>query len=184
VVAASAAAAPRAGGEARTVPIGRFFRHLLTDQWTIRYAFPVSTLDAIEGAIEAQEQRHDGELRFAVESALPLSDLVRGVSARERAIELFGRLRIWDTERNAGVLIYLLLADRRVEIVADRGVHAQVGATAWEAICGAMQRELAERRYEQGVIIGVQAVSDLLATHFPPRPDNPDELSNRAVVLG
>jgi hypothetical protein len=161
----------------------RFLRHLLTDEWAIRYAFSARTLDAIERAIEAQEGRHDGELRFAVESALPLWDLIRGVSARERAIELFGRLRVWDTEQNAGVLIYLLLADRRVEIVADRGIHARVGATAWEAVCGAMQREFAERRFERGAIVGVEAVSDLLATHFPPRADNPDELPNRPVLL-
>ena len=108
---------------------------------------------------------------------------MRGISARERAIELFSRLRIWDTEQNAGVLVYLLLADRRVEIVADRGIHSRVGATAWEAICGAMQREFAAGRFEPGVIAGIQAISDLLALHFPPRADNPDELPNRPVVL-
>jgi len=163
---------------------GRFFRHLLTDYWSVRYSFPPRVMKAIEDAIAAQERRHDGELRFAVESALPFSDLVRGISARERAIELFSRLRIWDTEQNAGVLVYLLLADKRVEIVADRGIHARVGATAWEAICGAMQREFAAGRFEQGVVTGVRAISDLLATHFPPRADNPDELPNRPVDLG
>lgn len=161
----------------------RFFRHLLTDHWAIRFAFPDTSLEAIEHAIEAHEGRHDGEIRFAVESALPLWDLLRGVSARDRAVELFGRLRVWDTEQNAGVLIYLLLADRRVEIVADRGIHARVGATAWEAICGAMQREFAARRFERGAIVGIEAVSDLLAAHFPPRPVNPDELPNRPVVV-
>jgi uncharacterized membrane protein len=163
---------------------GRFLRHLLTDQWAIRHAFPAATLEAIERAIELHETRHDGELRFAVEGALPLWDLVRGMSARGRAVELFSRLRVWDTERNCGVLLYLLLADKRVEIVADRGIHARVGAAAWEAICGAMQREFAAGRYEQGVVTGIAAVSDLLATHFPPRPENPDELANRPVVLG
>jgi len=163
--------------------LGRFFRHILSDHWSVRYAFPRPVLEAIENAIRAQELRHDGELRFAVESALAFSDLVRGVSARERAIELFSRLRIWDTEQNAGVLVYLLLADKRVEIVADRGIHARVGEAAWEAICGAMQREFAAGRFEAGVITGVQAISDLLALHFPPRGENPDELSNRPVVL-
>jgi TPM domain len=162
---------------------GRFLRHILSDHWSVRYAFPARVLKKIEEAIAAQERRHDGELRFAVESALPFSDLVRGISARDRAIELFSRLRIWDTEQNAGVLVYLLLADRRVEIVADRGIHSKVGATAWEAICGAMQREFAARRFEVGVVTGIQAISDLLALHFPPRDDNPDELSNRPVVL-
>lgn len=163
---------------------GRFFRHLLADHWSVRYAFPPRVLKAIEDAIAAQERRHDGELRFAVEAALPFFDLGRGISARDRAIELFSRLRIWDTEQNAGVLVYLLLADRRVEIVADRGIHARVGEAAWEAICGAMQREFAAGRFEQGVVTGVQAISDLLALHFPPRDENPDELANRPVVLG
>jgi TPM domain len=166
------------------VGIGRFCRHVLSDHWSVRYSFPPRALKAIEEAIAAQERRHDGELRFAVESALPFSDLVRGISARDRAIELFSRLRIWDTEQNAGVLVYLLLADKRVEIVADRGIHSKVGATAWEAICGAMQREFVEGRFEPGVITGIQAISDLLALHFPPRDQNPDELANRPVVLG
>jgi uncharacterized membrane protein len=149
----------------------------------VHLRFPKATMQAIEDAIATEERRHDGELRFAVEAALPLADLIAGTSAHERAIELFSRLRVWDTEQNAGVLIYLLLADRRVEIVADRGIHARVGATAWEAICGAMQREFAQRRFEQGAITGVRAISDLLATHFPPRGVNPDELPNRPVVV-
>ncbi len=163
--------------------IARFLRHLVADRWAVRSRFPSRTMDAIEAAIAAGEARHDGELRFAVEAALPLADLLAGTSARARAIELFGRLRVWDTERNAGVLIYLLLADKRVEIVADRGIHARVGETAWEAICGMMQREFAESRFEQGAIAGVRAISDLLATHFPPRPENPDELPNQPIVL-
>jgi len=166
------------------VGIGRVLRHLLSDYWSVRYAFPPRAMKAIEDAIAAQERRHDGELRFAVESALPFFDLVRGISARDRAIELFSRLRVWDTEQNAGVLVYLLLADKRVEIVADRGIHARVGEAAWEAICGAMQREFAAGRFEPGVVTGVQAISDLLATHFPPRAENPDELPNRPVNLG
>ena len=162
----------------------RILRHVVFDPWTVRYAFPARVLRSIENAIAAQERRHDGELRFAVEAALPFAELVRGISAHERAIEVFSRLRMWDTEQNAGVLIYLLLADKRVEIVADRGIHSKVGTTAWETICGAMQREFAARRYEAGVITGLQAISDLLAQHFPPRADNPDELPNRPVVLG
>src|SRR5262247_1562249 len=164
--------------------IGRFCRHLVSDRWSVHSAFPPRALKGIEDAIATQEQRHDGEIRFAVESALAFSDLLRDISARDRAIELFSRLRIWDTDQNAGVLVYLLLADKRVEIVADRGIHSKVGATAWEAICGAMQREFAAHRFEPGVITGIQAISDLLAQHFPPRDENPDELSNRPVVLG
>lgn len=163
--------------------VARMFRHLFTDEWTVRRTFPKQALQAIEASIEAQERRHDGELRFAVEGALPLRHLARGMSARERAVELFGELRVWDTEQNCGVLIYLLLAEKQVEIVADRGIHRKVGETAWEAICGAMQREFTAGRFEHGVIIGVRAISDLLATHYPARAENVDELPNPPVIV-
>jgi len=163
--------------------LGRIGRHLLTDHWTVRRCFPHAAMRAIEHAVGEQERRHDGEIRFAVEASLPFIDLVRGVSARDRAIEIFGRLRVWDTEHNCGVLIYLLLADKRVEIVADRGIHQKVGPAAWETICGAMQREFAAGRFEQGVITGVSAISDLLATHYPAGDENPDELSNQPVIV-
>jgi uncharacterized membrane protein len=165
------------------VGIGRVLRHLCYDFWSVRSAFPPPAMEAIERTIGEQERRHNGELRFAVEASLPLNDLLRGVTARERAIELFSRLRVWDTEQNAGVLIYVLLADKRVEIVADRGIHLRVGETAWEAICGNMQREFAQGRFEAGALLGVRAISDLLATHFPPRPDNLDELPNKPVIV-
>ena len=163
--------------------VKRFFRHLVTDRWVARGAFPRRTMAAIESAIEREEARHDGEVRFAVEPALPFRALLAGDSPRERAMAVFSGLRIWDTEQNSGVLIYVLLADRDVEIVADRGIHARVGTAAWEAICGTMQREFAAGRFEAGAIIGVRAVSDLLATHFPPRAENPNELSNKPVIL-
>jgi len=162
----------------------RWLRHLFLDELAQRRAFPRATLAAVERAVAAQERRHRGELRVVIEGGLPLRSLLAGQSAHERAVELFSRLRVWDTEDNAGVLIYLLLADRRVEIVADRGIHARVGAVAWETICGAMQREFAAGRYEEGMTTGLQAVSDLLARHFPLKSGaNPDELPNAPVVL-
>jgi uncharacterized membrane protein len=163
--------------------VKRFLRHLVMDRWVARSAFPPRTMEAIEAAIGREEAHHDGEVRFAVEAALPLGALAAGASARDRAIDVFSHLRVWDTQRNAGVLIYVLLADRRVEIVADRGIDARVGNTAWESVCGAMQREFAAGRFEEGAIVGVRAISDLLATHFPPRAENPDELPNRPVIL-
>jgi uncharacterized membrane protein len=163
--------------------IGRIFRHLVCDFWSVRRAFPPAAMAAIEQEIGAQERRHDGEVRFAVEASLPLIDLLRGVSGRARAVELFGRLRVWDTERNTGVLIYLLLADRDVEIVADRGIHRAVGEEGWEAICREMERAFARGAFQEGVIGGVRAISDLLAAHCPPRPENPDELSDRPVIV-
>jgi uncharacterized membrane protein len=164
--------------------LARLLRHLFTPHGAIRRAFPEPAMRAIERAIGEEERRHAGELQFAIEAALPVPALLRGTSARERAIEWFARLRVWDTEHNSGVLIYLLLADRRIEIVADRGVHAKVGAAAWNAICRDMQSELAAGRFEQGIVGGVRAIGDLLAAHFPaPRGRHPNELGDKPVVL-
>lgn len=163
--------------------IQRLMRHLWCDQWTLRRAFPPSALRAVRDRIAEQEKRHGGELRFAVEASLHLTQLWRGQDARGRAVELFGQLGVWDTEHNNGVLIYLLLADRRVEIVADRGIHARVGSTAWEAICGEMQRAFAAGRFEQGASVGIAAISDLLAAHFPPGARRRNELPDEPVVL-
>jgi uncharacterized membrane protein len=162
----------------------RFMRHLFTDHRSVRRAFPTAAMRAIEKAIGEEERRHGGQIRFAVEASLPLGDLLRGVQSGERAVEWFGRLRVWDTEHNSGVLICLLLADRRVEIVADRGIHARVGSAAWEAICGEMQQEFARGQFERGVVIGIRAVSDLLAAHFPAAESGKaNELSDKPVVL-
>jgi len=162
----------------------RWIRHLFLDQFALMRAFPQATLDAVGRTVAEQERRHRGELRVAIEGGLPLQALVAGRTARARALEHFARLRVWDTEDNAGVLVYLLLADRRVEIVADRGIHARVGATAWETICGAMQREFAAGRFEAGMLGGLASISDLLAQHFPAAPDaNPNELPDAPLLL-
>lgn len=162
----------------------RIVRHLFTDHLAVKRAFPREAMRAIEKAIAEQEQRHAGQLRFAVEASLPLGELARGVDARRRAVECFSRLRIWDTAHNSGVLVYVLLADRRVEIVADRGIHGKAGSAAWETICGEMQREFARGQFERGAVAGIRAIGDLLAGHFPadggPRPN---ELPDRPVVL-
>ncbi len=161
----------------------RWIRHLFLDHLVLKRAFPRKTLDAIGRAVAEQEKRHRGELRVVIEGGLPLQVLLAGRAARERALEHFTRLRVWDTEDNAGVLVYLLLADRRVELVADRGIHACVGEAAWEAICGAMQREFAAGRFEAGILTGLSAVSDLLALHFPAKAGgNPNELPDAPVL--
>jgi len=161
----------------------RLLRHLFTDHQTVARAFPAEAMRAIEKAIGEEEKRHGGQLRVAVEAALPLADLLHGTGSRERAIGWFGRLGVWDTHHNAGVLIYLLLADRRVELVADRGIHAKVGTAAWEAICGEMQQEFARGQFERGAVIGVRAISDLLAEHFPPSGDQHNDLPDKPIVL-
>jgi uncharacterized membrane protein YgcG len=161
----------------------RFGRHLVTDHWSARRAFPSAAMKRIEDTIAEGERQHAGQVRFVVEGALPMTQLVRGETPRERAIEIFSRLRIWDTEANCGVLIYVLLADRDVEIVADRGIHRRVGDEAWEAICRAMEAQFRERRFVDGAIGGVEAINQLLAQHFPSTGSGPNELPDQPVVL-
>ena len=160
----------------------RILKHLLTTQGQVTRAFPRSALNAIEKAIKASEAAHAGEIRFVVEGALDGMPLFKGQSPRDRAIELFAQLRLWDTQHNNGLLIYLLLADRAVEIVADRGIHAKVGAEEWRKVCHQMETAFGQSNYEGGVISGVQAVTQHLVRHFP-ADDRPNELSDRPVVL-
>jgi uncharacterized membrane protein len=161
----------------------RALRHVFYDDWAVRRRFPRHTLEAIDREITVNERRHSGEIVFAVESSLRLRELRETEGPRDRAIDVFSLLRVWDTEHNNGVLIYVLLADRRVEIVADRGIHRQVGAQAWETICGLMQQEFRAGRFHEGAIIGVHAVSDLLAAHYPWTEGDVNELANEPVII-
>jgi len=145
--------------------------------------FPADMRDRIAQAITTAEASHSGQVRFVVEGALDGRPLFRNQPARERALDLFAHLRIWDTAQNNGVLIYLLLADRDVEIVADRGIDARVGKDGWERICRAMEQDFRHGRFEHGVIAGVAAVSRELARHFPPRAGGPNELPDEPVVM-
>jgi uncharacterized membrane protein len=163
--------------------LARIARHLIAMPGAIRRAFPPAAMAAIEQAVARSETQHRGEVRFAVEAALDLSGLIAGQSARARAIEVFSQLGVWDTEDNNGVLIYLLLADRDVEIVADRGINAVVGAQDWEAICRAMEAALRRREFEPAVLGAIEAVTRLLARHFPPRAGDRNELANRPVTV-
>jgi uncharacterized membrane protein len=163
--------------------IRRIGRHLLEHRWRLRRDFPPSVLAAIEQAIKAGEATHSGQVRFVVEGALDGAPLLRDQPARERALDVFSQLRIWDTAHNNGVLIYLLLADRDVEIVADRGIDARVGAEGWEKICREMETDFRARHFEAGVIKGIEAVSRLLAAHFPRAGRGPNELPDAPVVM-
>jgi TPM domain len=163
--------------------VRRIARHLAMTHRRVRRAFPERTLAAIDRAIRASEGAHVGEVRFAVEGALEIAPLVRGQSPRARAIEIFSQLRIWDTERNNGVLIYLLFADRAVEIVADRGIHAKVAPREWETICRAMETDFRKAEYEGGVLRGIREVTRHLAAHFPPSGDDRNELPDKPAVL-
>jgi len=163
--------------------VGRIGKHLLHHRWLARRVFPGRVLARIEQAIKAGEATHAGQVRFVVEGALDGASLFRNQPARERALDLFSQLRIWDTAENNGVLIYLLLADRDVEIIADRGVDAKVGPAGWGKICRDMEVDFASGRFESGAIKGIAAVSRELAAHFPPHPPARNELPDAPVVL-
>ncbi len=163
--------------------IRRIGRHLLEHRWRLRRIFPPRTLARIEQAIKSGEATHSGQVRFVVEAALDGAPLFRNQSARERALDIFSQLRIWDTAHNSGVLIYLLLADRDVEIVADRGINARVGAAGWEKICREMETDFRAGNFERGVIKGIEAVSRELAMHFPRTGGGTNELPDAPVVM-
>lgn len=163
--------------------IKRILKHLTLGQTALRRSFPRSVLQNIERSIAEAEQTHAGQIRFAVEAALDIGPLLAGQSARQRAIEVFSRLRIWDTEHNNGVLIYLLLADRDVEIVADRGIHIILGATVWEEICREMEAAFREGRFEEGVVAGIRRVGSYLAQHYPQVGAKTNELPDQPVIL-
>jgi len=160
--------------------VRRILQHLAYTRWQLHRAFPTSTLDAIERAIREAEGRHRGEIRFVVEGALHGSALRAGQSAHGRAVELFSSLRVWDTEANNGVLIYVLLADRRLEIVADRGIHARVAPDLWRTIMQGMEQAMACGAFEAAAIDAVRAVADCLEADEAQRAN---ELPNRPLVL-
>lgn len=163
--------------------IKRIVKHLLVTDGQVRRAFGRGTLNRIEAAIKASEGEHAGEIRFAVEGGLDGAPLFKGQSARERAIDLFSQLRVWDTQQNSGVLIYLLLADRAVEIVADRGIHAKVPSHEWNKVCRQMEDAFRQSDFEGGVVSGVQAVTRHLRQHFPSGSQDRNELPDQPVVL-
>ncbi|HET7203722.1 MAG TPA: TPM domain-containing protein [Steroidobacteraceae bacterium] len=163
----------------------RLLRHLVATRRKLERAFPVQALEAIGHAIAESEREHSGEIRFAIEAALEPAEIWAGKPPRQRALEVFSALGVWDTEANNGILIYLLLADRDVEIVADRGFNGKVSAAEWSAVCVAMEGSLRAGRYEDAAIDGVREAGKLLARHFPPLPGgrDEDELPNRPAVL-
>jgi uncharacterized membrane protein len=161
----------------------RIMRHLSSGRAAVRRVFPLRTLDAIERAIRETEARHAGQIRFAIEAALELAPLLAGQTGQQRAVEVFSKLRVWDTEHNNGVLIYLLLADRDVEIVADRGIHVKLGKEVWEAICREMETAFREGHFEAGVLAGIYAVGEHLSRHFPARSGKFNEMPDSPVVL-
>lgn len=163
--------------------VKRFFRHLVSLPVLLHRKFPAALLAEIETAIRDSEQHHHGEIRFAIETALPLSAIFRRVTARQAAIQAFSRLGVWDTQENSGVLIYLLLADHDLEIVADRGIAEKVGQVEWDEIARVMEQHFKMGNFRRGALEGIARVTRLLATHFPPQTRNPNELPNQPVII-
>ena len=161
--------------------ITRILKHLFTPHWLAMHAFPEGTLAKIEQAVKSSERLHRGEIRFAVEASLHLASL--RLSTRQRARQVFSQLGVWDTTDNSGVLIYVQLIDHRIEIVADRGIAAKVTQAEWDAICRAMERKFKAGRFAEGSIEAIQAVTAILARHFPADGVNPNELPDKPVVL-
>lgn len=162
---------------------GRAFRHLFASRWRTRRRFSDAVDAAIEQAIRAAEARTSGEIRFVIETGLHPVAALRGFPPRERALEVFAQFRVWDTELRNGVLIYVLVADRDVEIIADRGAAAAIPAAGWEAAAKLMEEQFRAGRFREGAIAGVEAVAKLLEKHFPARTVNLDELPNQPSLL-
>ncbi|HJV61113.1 MAG TPA: TPM domain-containing protein [Albitalea sp.] len=162
----------------------RILRHRWLDETDARRALGADALQRIEQRVAASERHHSGEIRVCVEAGLPLSYLWRNASPRERALAMFGKLRVWDTEHNNGVLIYLLLAEHRIEVVADRGLNDRVNAEQWRALLAGMAHWFKAHRFEQGLNEAIDAVDALLRQHFPlaPGAERPNELPDAPVV--
>lgn len=163
----------------------RILRHLLFPRWGLTRRFPAETLDAIEAGVRESEREHRGEIRFALEGALEPRDLWRTVAARDRALEVFAELEVWNTIEKNGVLIYVLLAEHDVEIVADHGLEGRVTQAEWQDVCAAMELAFRDGRWREGSLAGIGGVTRLLVREFPAGAEvNPDEQPNRPFIRG
>jgi uncharacterized membrane protein len=163
--------------------LARALRHLFATRWSTRRRFSPDVLARIEHALQRIEGQHAGELRFAIETAFDLPELWYGVTPRKRALQVFGHLGVWDTAGNNGVLIYVLMADHDVEIVADRAISARVSQAEWAAVCRDMEDHFRAGRYAEGAEAGIAGVGQLLSTRFPGHGADRDEQPNRPVLL-
>ncbi len=161
----------------------RLLHTLFSPGWLMRRHFTPALLTEIEHAIAEVELRHAGEICFAVENALEWTDVRAGLSVRDRALEVFGLMRVWDTEQNNGVLVYVLYAERAVEIVADRGVARVVPQADWDAICHAVEQEFHAGRFREGALSAVHGIAALLGRHFPHQPGDANELPDQPRLL-
>jgi len=161
----------------------RAWRHLRSSAAEARRAFPEATLDAVAHAIDAGERTHRGEVRLIVEKALPFEAAWEGVSNRQRAVCLFADYGVWDTEDNCGVLIYVNLAEHKVDIVADRGIDRRIDAATWQALCRTMTEGFRQGQFHDATLAAIGQVNALLREHFPASGERPNELPDRPVML-
>ena len=161
----------------------RLARHLVIWPSIVKQYFPKESMQRIENAIAASEKTHFGEICFVVESNLHMFDIVRNISAKKRAIEIFSKFQVWDTAQNSGVLIYLLLADHDFEILADRGIHHHVGNEGWEQISREIEKHFKHGDFELGVLHGIAKITEHLDRHFPSESENSNELTNAPIVM-
>ena len=167
----------------------RIWRHLVTDHRAAQKLFPGAALSHLERATKHGEQLHRGQVRLAIEASLPLAAIRHGTTPRQRALEVFSLLRMWDTAANNGVLVYMLVADAAVEIVADRGIHERVGDAAWAAICSRMEQQFRGGSFGDGARAGLVEIGALLALHFPrsgrdaPLVASDNELPDAPVII-
>ena len=163
--------------------IRRALRHLLSTRNEAERAFPPAALETITRAITEGERTHRGEVRVIVEKSLPFAAIRAGLGNRQRALALFADHGVWDTEEHCGVLIYINLADRKVDIVADRGIARKIDPTTWQAICDTMTQGFAQGRFQEATLAALQQVNDLLRRHFPPNGPRANELPDQPLIL-
>jgi len=163
--------------------LARVLKHLLIPDWVSKRNFSARVLREIEKAIKASERRHQGELRFVAEGSMPIHYVFLKRSSRRRAEELFSSLRVWDTERNTGVLIYVQLVSRHIDIVADRGIAAKVAQEEWDAVCRVMESSFRKKEFLKGSLEALERVTALLVRHFPSAGGGVNELPDRPLVL-
>ena len=163
--------------------IKRFIRHVWMSPLIVRRAFSQAVLDGVAAAVAAGEKTHRGQVRFVVEAELTTPQLWAGVSSRQRAIDVFSGLRVWDTEENNGVLVYVLLADHKVEIVADRGIQRRVGDERWRAICKEIEHHFKRGEFLAGSTTAIDKISAELAFYFPPQGAGNNEQPDKPVML-
>ena len=161
----------------------RTLRHLFSTRNEAERAFPPAVLRTLTDAIAAGERTHRGEVRLIVEKGLPAAQAWAGVTTRQRAVALFADYGVWDTEENCGVLIYVTLAERKVDIVADRGIDRRIARATWQGICDTMTRGFARGEFEAGTLAAIAQVNTLLREHFPANGARPNELPDKPLML-